>query len=126
MTDLTKPITVYGHAFCPMVPPILHALDAANVPYDYVDIRRDDGEARTIVRNINNGNESVPTLVFPDGSTLTEPSLGALRRKLGKTGYDSEALDTFGARVGFTLRNPAYLFMLVVLVALVLVALLNR
>jgi hypothetical protein len=36
---------------------------------------------------INNGNASVPTLVFPDGSTLTEPSTAVLRQKLQSLGY---------------------------------------
>ena len=48
--------------------------------YAYIDIRR-DAQARDRVREINNGYESVPTLVFPDGSTLTEPPAGQLRRK---------------------------------------------
>ena len=39
------------------------------------------------VRAINNGNESVPTLVFPDGSTLTEPTVGELQSKLESLGY---------------------------------------
>ena len=34
-----------------------------------------------------NGYESVPTLVFPDGSTLTEPTNGGLQAKLGEMGY---------------------------------------
>ncbi len=54
--------------------------------YAYIDIRR-DAQARDRVREINNGYESVPTLVFPDGSTLTEPPAGQLRRKLGAMGY---------------------------------------
>ncbi|MFN2148720.1 MAG: glutaredoxin domain-containing protein [Anaerolineales bacterium] len=58
------------------------ALDRVGVRYAYVDIRQDEaGRAR--VREINAGCESVPTLVFPDGSTLTEPSPHALNLKLG-------------------------------------------
>jgi hypothetical protein len=44
-------------------------------------------EARERVKTINHGYESVPTLIFPDGSTLTEPSAGELRRKLQGMGY---------------------------------------
>jgi mycoredoxin len=125
---MTNPesITVYGHAACPMVRPVLHALDAANVPYEYVDIRRDDGEGRVIVRNINNGNESVPTLVFPDGSTLTEPSLGTLSKKLSQAGYSGESLESVGAQLGFTLRNPAYLFTLLAMAIIILAILFTR
>ncbi|MCA9892997.1 MAG: hypothetical protein KC615_08430 [Anaerolineae bacterium] len=69
-----------------MVYPLRSALDSAKVPYDYINIWEDD-EARQHVRDINNGNESVPTLAFPDGSTLTEPSTGDLDAKLKGMGY---------------------------------------
>lgn len=42
-----------------------------------------DLEARNQVMTINNGYASVPTLVFPDGTTLTEPSFRQLRARLG-------------------------------------------
>jgi mycoredoxin len=42
-----------------------------------------DPEARSQVMTINNGYASVPTLIFPDGTTLTEPSFRQLRTKLG-------------------------------------------
>ena len=61
-------------------------LSQAKVAYDYVNIRQQP-QAAAQVRAINNGNESVPTLVFPDGSTLTEPSAGELKRKLEAMGY---------------------------------------
>ena len=79
-------VRLYGHAACPMVPPVRAILNGAGVAYDYVDIHRDDA-GREHVRQINGGNESVPTLVFPDGSTLTEPSTDALQRKLHTLGY---------------------------------------
>lgn len=87
MPDEQAPIILYGHAACPGVPPARHMLERAGAAYEYVNIRQDT-EARARVRAINNGNESVPTLVFPDGSTLTEPSSGALQGKLRALGYD--------------------------------------
>lgn len=42
-----------------------------------------DPEARQQLIEINSGYASVPTLIFPDGSKLTEPSLSTLREKLG-------------------------------------------
>ncbi|MCB0124260.1 MAG: glutaredoxin domain-containing protein [Caldilineaceae bacterium] len=83
---MTKPITVYGHPTCPGVGPVRAMLGQSKVDYTYINIRQDpDGAA--IVRSINNGNESVPTLVFPDGTTLTEPSVGELKGKLESLGY---------------------------------------
>lgn len=61
-------------------------LAQAKVPYDYIDITRDPTAAAK-VRAINDGNESVPTLVFPDGSSLTEPTAGQLKQKLESLGY---------------------------------------
>jgi len=87
MAELTDtPITLYGRPICPGLPPVRGLLGMAKVPYEYIDISRDPaGAAR--VRAINNGNESVPTLVFPDGSSLTEPSAGQLKVKLESLGY---------------------------------------
>jgi len=42
-----------------------------------------DKNARQELIEINGGYASVPTIVFPDGSKLTEPSFGEIKRKLG-------------------------------------------
>jgi len=68
------------------VPTTLSVLKQAKVAYDYINIHHDP-DARAFVRMTNNGNESVPTLAFPDGSTLTEPSTNELRKKLEALGY---------------------------------------
>lgn len=84
---MTKNLIVYGTAWCPMVRPVRKRLDKIGVEYEYVDIQS-NAEAREQVRTINNGNESVPTLVFADGSTLTEPTGRELESKLAELGYD--------------------------------------
>ena len=60
-------------------------LEEAKVEYEYVNIYADEA-ARERVRAINRGCESVPTLVFPDGSTLTEPSRYQLVDRLKRMG----------------------------------------
>lgn len=77
---------MYGTPTCPMVPPVRGMLDRAQAPFDYVNIA-EDAEGKGQVMAINDGNASVPTLVFPDGSTLTEPSTAVLRQKLESLGY---------------------------------------
>ena len=79
-------VMMYGTPTCPMVPPVRGMLDRAQVSFDYVNIA-EDAESRGKVMTINDGNASVPTLVFPDGSTLTEPSTAVLRQKLESLGY---------------------------------------
>lgn len=83
---MTKAIIVYGHPGCPGVAPVRAMLGQSNIDYTYINIRQ-NADAATTVRAINNGNESVPTLVFPDGSTLTEPTAGELKIKLEALGY---------------------------------------
>ncbi len=83
---MTKVITVYGHPACPAVGPVKGLLSQAKVEFEYIDIHRDSAAAAH-VRAINHGNESVPTLVFPDDSTLTEPTVGQLKAKLESLGY---------------------------------------
>jgi mycoredoxin len=80
-------ILLYGSTVCHMVPPVRNMLQRASADFEYVNIFNDH-QARERVRAINGGYESVPTLVFPDGSTLTEPSLEALRAKLQDLGYE--------------------------------------
>ncbi|MGB2894726.1 MAG: glutaredoxin domain-containing protein [Anaerolineales bacterium] len=80
------------------------ALKHSGVVYDYVDIRKDNA-GRMRVKEINAGNESVPTLVFADGSTLTEPSREILFTHLESLGYDLTPLSTF-ERILIQLENP--------------------
>ena len=79
-------IILYGHPTCPGVVPAKGMLKQSKVEYDYINIRQ-NREAAEQVRAINDGYESVPTLVFPDGSTLTEPSARELKAKLEALGY---------------------------------------
>jgi mycoredoxin len=84
---MSDQLTVYGHNRCPMVPVLRHILEASQVNYVYVDIKQDQ-RACEQVKHLNNGNESVPTLVFADGSHLTEPSTVDLRAKLKQLGIE--------------------------------------
>lgn len=86
---MTKKVVVYGHRFCPQVRPVKSTLERSAVPYEYVDIHQDE-TGRLRVQEINAGNESVPTLVFEDGSTLTEPSTKVLIDHLEALGYELE------------------------------------
>jgi len=51
----------------------------------YVNVGVEDNEeAAKFVKTINNGNRSVPTIIFPDGTILVEPSQEELRAKFSK------------------------------------------
>lgn len=81
-----EPILLYAHPMCPQVGPTRNLLQRSGAPFEYINIYN-DLKARITVQEINDGFESVPTLVFPDGSTLTEPSARQLREKLQSMGY---------------------------------------
>lgn len=112
-------VLVYGHRFCPGVAPVLRLLDAAEVAYDYVDIRQDE-EAAARLRTITGGYESVPTLIFADGRTLVEPSILSLRRVLQEAGQGGAALDSPVAAVRAGLSNPVYLVLALMALALII------
>ncbi len=83
---MAEKIILYGHETCPSLPPVVGMLKQSHIPYDYINIHQ-VAAGRARVQEINNGYESVPTLEFPDGSTLTEPSPGQLKVKLESLGY---------------------------------------
>ncbi len=66
-------LIVYGTAWCGDCRRACAFLDEKKIPYKWVDINS-DSDAAIIVQGINHGNRSVPTLFFPDGSILVEPS----------------------------------------------------
>ena len=61
---------------------VVRFFKSENMPVEYISI---DGnqQARQELMAMNRGYASVPTLVFPDGSQLTEPSINEIRSKLG-------------------------------------------
>lgn len=81
MTD-EKLITLYGTRWCFDSRRARRVLDQHQIPYIYIDID-ENLEGRSFVEHVNRGFRSVPTIVFPDGSILVEPSDEALRAKLG-------------------------------------------
>lgn len=58
--------------------------DANEIAYIQVGLEGDE-EATEFVMQVNSGYQSVPTIVFPDGSILVEPSLQELRSKFLNT-----------------------------------------
>jgi mycoredoxin len=74
-------LTMYTTDWCGYCVRLKHQLEREGIPYDEVNIERVP-EAAEIVMQVNGGNQTVPTLVFPDGSALTNPSLREVKDKL--------------------------------------------
>ncbi len=75
-------IKVYGAPWCPDCKRAKKFLAEHRQSYDWIDID-DDSEGRRFVEELQNGGRTIPTIIFPDGSHLLEPSDEDLARKLG-------------------------------------------
>jgi mycoredoxin len=79
--DSDRP-TIYLTSWCPFCNRLVAQLDAAGVEYDAVDVDEDE-EAGELVKQLNGGNRVVPTVVFADGSALTNPPAREVIGRLG-------------------------------------------
>ncbi len=66
-------LLMYGTKWCSDCHLARRILREQGVAYDFVDIDSDPSAAQEVLRR-NGGRRSVPTIVFPDGSVLVEPS----------------------------------------------------
>jgi mycoredoxin len=87
-TTLKVPVTgekikVYATTWCGDCRLAKRWFDAHGIAYDYINIEEDE-RAAELVMHVNGGMRSVPTIVFPDGSVLVEPSARELAAKLSK------------------------------------------
>ncbi len=74
-------LTVYSTTWCGYCRRLKLQLDEAGIAYREIDIDRDP-EAAAFVQQVNGGNQTVPTVMFPDGSTATNPSFRQVRSTL--------------------------------------------
>ncbi len=82
MQNKNQGIIVYGTKWCYDTRRALSVMDRYQVAYQYIDIDSDQDAAK-YVELVNRGFRSVPTIIFPDGSLLVEPSDSELKKKLG-------------------------------------------
>ena len=78
----TTKIKLYGNNWCGDSRRARQFFDLNHIEYEWIDIETDE-EAVKFVENVNNGFRSVPTIIFPDGSILVEPSVYQLKTKMG-------------------------------------------
>jgi mycoredoxin len=77
-------VTMYTTTWCPDCWRAKRVMESMQVAFVEIDITHDQ-EAIELVEKLNRGNRSVPTILFPDGSVLTEPSTTQLVAKLNGT-----------------------------------------
>ncbi len=78
---MSSSITMYTTPWCGYCHRLKSQMDREGIDYEIVDIEQVP-DAALIVEQVNNGNQTVPTLVFSDGSAVTNPSLAQVKDKL--------------------------------------------
>ena len=79
--EQTHSVTMYSTPWCGYCHRLRSQLDREGIAYEVVDIEQQP-EAALIVEQVNNGNQTVPTLVYADGTAQTNPSVAQVKAKL--------------------------------------------
>ena len=74
-------VTMFTTVWCGYCRRLKMQLDREGIGYLEVDIEHEPGAA-DFVMTVNQGNQTVPTLLFPDGSTATNPSAAEVKSRL--------------------------------------------
>jgi mycoredoxin len=81
MTAAASSVTMYTTTWCGYCFRLKKLMEREGISFAEVDIEADESAA-DIVMSANGGNRTVPTLVFRDGSALTNPSLEQVKSQL--------------------------------------------
>lgn len=83
---MTEKIIVYGATWCPDCRRAKQFFGEHRIPYEWIDIT-DNDDAIAYIEKVNNGNRSIPTIVYPDGTIQVEPSNSEMA---AATGVDAD------------------------------------
>ena len=74
-------VTMYTTTWCGYCQRLKAQMTREGIEFVEVDIEQDP-EAAAFVESVNGGNQTVPTLLFPDGSAATNPSIKEVQARL--------------------------------------------
>jgi mycoredoxin len=80
-TTDARTLTMYSTSWCGYCRRLKGQLDREGITYTEVDIESQP-DAAEFVMQVNNGNQTVPTVLFPDGTAATNPSLAEVKARL--------------------------------------------
>ena len=80
-TRVSQRVTMYTTQWCGFCRRLKGQLAREGIEVAEIDIERDPAAA-DYVMSVNGGNQTVPTIVFPDGTALTNPSAAQVRGRL--------------------------------------------
>ncbi|CCH77389.1 putative enzyme [Nostocoides japonicum T1-X7] len=74
-------VTMFTTSWCGYCRRLKAQMDREGVAYSEVNIE-ETPDAADFVMTVNGGNQTVPTLLFPDGSVATNPSINEVKKRL--------------------------------------------
>jgi mycoredoxin len=80
-TRVSEPVVMYTTPWCGYCRRLKNQLAREGIEVTEVDIERDPGAA-DYVMSVNGGSQTVPTVVLPNGTALTNPSAAQVRDHL--------------------------------------------
>ncbi len=75
-------ITMFSTTWCGYCTRLKGQLKREGIDVREINIEEVDGTA-DLVAALNNGNQTVPTVLFPDGTAATNPSLAEVKQRIG-------------------------------------------
>ena len=81
MENSTSDLTIYTTTWCGYCFRLKTAMKAEKITWTEINIEQDSA-AFDLVKSKNNGNSTVPTVQFNDGSYLTNPSIDQIKSKI--------------------------------------------
>ena len=84
MTAAPSIVTMYTTSWCGYCVRLKKMMQREGIEYAEVNIEQDESAA-DLVMQANGGNRTVPTLVFADGSALTNPSIDQVKARLAES-----------------------------------------
>lgn len=80
---MSAELTMYTTQWCAFCRRLKSQLARHGIEMTEVDIERDP-DAADYVMSVNGGNQTVPTVVFPDGSVMVNPSVGQVKDRMAQ------------------------------------------
>ena len=80
---MSAPLTMYTTQWCAFCRRLKSQLARDGITMTEVDIERDPAAAEYVM-SVNGGNQTVPTVVFPDGSVMVNPSAVQVKKRMAE------------------------------------------
>jgi mycoredoxin len=78
---VSEPVTIYSTQWCAFCRRLKGQLALDGIEVVEIDIEHDPEAARYVI-SVNGGNMTVPTVVFSDGTVITNPSAAQVKERL--------------------------------------------